>query len=322
MKDLFARLLAAATLAAALLAGLASVAQAQAPGPVLQQVVISGHRQRFDNPKAAAVVRYILIDPGNADPVRDGFAPLERKAVLVLYIGGDGTLNLGNGQTNTGSPNTLARNRYHFAAHGFVVAVVDAANDFNALPNGLIGHRLPESPLGDRYLKDLQAVMASLRARYPGLPIWGVGHSRGTVSAAVTAVAVTPPADGLVLASSVTGPDPASEELSRVALETIAAPVLIASHRDDQCPNTRPEDSKALQERFTASPLVHFSQFEGGSAPLSDPCNALAPHGFFGIDQKVVDAVAKRIARAVSGTGEQEADHRRDREADRAGRPF
>jgi hypothetical protein len=32
----------------------------------------------------------ISYRPGNADPVRDGFTPLERIAVLVLYIGGDG----------------------------------------------------------------------------------------------------------------------------------------------------------------------------------------------------------------------------------------
>ena len=36
-------------------------------------------------------MRYILIDPGNADPTRDGFMPIERTAVPVLYIGGDGT---------------------------------------------------------------------------------------------------------------------------------------------------------------------------------------------------------------------------------------
>src|SRR3954471_19028477 len=59
MKTLFVKRLAAAALVAGLLAELVPIASAQAPGPVLQQVVISGHRQRFDNPKAAAVVRYI-----------------------------------------------------------------------------------------------------------------------------------------------------------------------------------------------------------------------------------------------------------------------
>jgi len=281
---------------ALLLAAFSLVAQAQVPlpGPVLQQVVISGHRLRFNgDTNAPAVVRYILIDPGNADPIRDGFMPLERVAVLVLYVGGEGTLGFTPNQVNTGSPNTVARNRYHFAAEGFVVAVVDAANDFNARVGGLAGRRL-----GPVHLLDLQAVMADLRARYPGLPIWGVGHSRGTLSAAVTAVSVEPPADGLVLISSLTG-DPANptEDLSQVAIESITGPALIVSHQGDVCAFTLPEDSRALTKRFTASERAKFRQFNGGSNPLSDPCDPLAPHGFFGIDQKVVDAITKWIRR-------------------------
>lgn len=273
---------------------LAAHAQAPLPAPVLQAVQVPVNRARVPGTGVGPVfVRYILIDPGNADPVRDGFTPLERIAVLVLYIGGDGTLNLGAGQVNTGSPNTVARNRYHIAAEGFVVAVVDAANDFNISPIGLSGRRL-----GAAHLADLQAVMADLRGRYPGLPIWGVGHSRGTLSAAVTAVSVSPPADGLVLMSSLTG-DPANptEDLSQVDLESITGPALIVSHQGDVCAFTNPEDSKALTKRFTASERAKFRGFNGGSAPLTDPCDALAPHGFFGIDQRVVDAVTKWIRR-------------------------
>lgn len=275
-------------------AGLPSISFAQAPGPVLQQVQVPVNRARIPGAGTGPVfVRYILIDPGNADPVRDGFMPIERVALLALYIGGDGTLNLGAGQVNTGSPNTLARNRYHFAAEGYVVAVVDAANDFNATPTGLGGRRL-----GPQHLADLRAVMADLRARYPGLPIWGVGHSRGTLSAAVTALSVEPPADGLVLMSSLTG-DPATptEDLSQLELESILGPALIVSHQGDLCAFTNPEDSRALRKRFGASARAKFRGFNGGSAPLSDPCDPLAPHGFFGIDQKVIDAVTKWVRR-------------------------
>ncbi len=135
-----------ATTAAAvalLLAAFSFGAQAPLPSPVLQQVEVPVNRARVPGSGTGPVfVRYILIDPGNADPTRDGFMPIERTAVLFLYIGGDGTLNLGAGQVNTGSPNTVARNRYHFAAEGYVVAVVDAANDFNNTAIGLQGRRL------------------------------------------------------------------------------------------------------------------------------------------------------------------------------------
>ena len=176
------------------------------------------------------------------------------------------------------------------------MAVVDAASDFLALAGGLRGHRLPTSLHGDKHLQDLTAVMNDLRLRYPALPLWAVGTSRGTVSAAVTATAAVPPADGVVLTSSLTGPDP-FEDLSGVNLESVGGPALIVSHRDDGCPITKPEDSRALKGRLSASPRVRMLLFHGGSAPLSDPCDPLSGHGFFGIEQRVIEAITKWIKR-------------------------
>jgi hypothetical protein len=288
----------------ALLAGHSTVTQAQVPAPgpeVVRAIELTLTRARVPNSGTAPLrLRYMLIDPGNADPVRDGFMPLERVAVLVLFIGGDGAMNFTAGQLNTGSPNTVARNRYHFAAEGYVVALIDAATDFNASGIGLRNRRF-----GTAHLEDLGVLMADLRDKYPTLPIWAVGHSRGTLSAGVMATqSVTPagrvvvPADGLVLLSSLTG-DPATptEDLSRLDLESVSAPALIVSHLGDSCAFTNPEDSRALRQRFIASERAKFRGFEGGSTPLTDPCDPLAPHGFFGIDQKLVDAVTKWIRR-------------------------
>ena len=267
---------------ALLLAAFSAGAQAQLPPPaVLQQIQVPVDRARVvvcpDPVPDPVSVRYILIDPGNAILSRDGFAPQERVAVLMLFIGGNGTLDLQPGQLNTGSPNFVARNRNHIAAEGFVVAVIDAANDFNDRPNRLQGRRLSLA-----HLADLRAVLRDLRKKYPDLPVWAVGHSRGTLSAAVSAAMSTevtpegvfPPSDGLVLLSSFTG-DPANvtEDLSRIDIESIPAPALIVSHQGDVCAFTLPEDSRALTKRFVASERAKFRQFNGGSNPLSDPCD-------------------------------------------------
>jgi len=282
-----------------------AVWQAHAAEPVIQVVEINGHRPRFDNVNPA-FVRYLLIDPGNADPAVDGFAPIVPKVVLMLFTGGDGRLNLSPGQQNSGSTNFLVRARYHFAAEGYAVAVVDAASDFlahdhadaidNGFPHGsgLRGHRLPDRLHGDKYLLDLAAVMEDLRSRYPGLSLWAVGTSRGTISAAVAAANVSPPPDGIVLTSSLTGPSDVGD-LKSADLEAIAVPALIVSHKDDQCSVTKPDDSRALKKRLTASPRVQVILFNGGSAPLSDACDPLAPHGYFGIEQKVIDVITSWI---------------------------
>jgi hypothetical protein len=286
-----------------------AIREAHSAGPVIQVVEINGHRTRFDNANPASA-RYLLIDPSNADPAIDGFAPTDPIAVLMLFIGGDGTLNLTLTQQNTGSTNFLARTRYHFAAEGYVVALVDAASDFLAHNHddtrdangflhgsGLRGHRLPNRLHGDKYLQDLAAVMNDLRGRYPNLPLWAVGTSQGTISAAVAAADLSPPPDGIVLTSSLTGPS-ALGDLQSVDLEVINVPALIVTNEDDGCSVTKPDDSKAVKMRFTASPRVQVRTFDGESTPLSDPCESLSGHGFFGIEQKVIEAVTKWIKRA------------------------
>ena len=297
-----------AVLAFALLPFVSSAQTPEDPPEVIEQVAIPLNLPRTRIPgtdtEVPLEVRYILIDPGNAIPARDDFTPLERTAVLMLFIGGDGTLDLRPDQINTGSQNFLARNRHHLAAEGFVVAVIDAATDFNERIGGVLGHRRPDRPLGGRYLHDLSVVMADLRTRYPRTPLWAVGNSRGTVSAAVTGLHVNPPADGLVLTSSFTGPN-ANEELGRLPLEAFEGPVLIVSHEADGCAFTRPADSEALVARFAASEKVQYKTFDGGSAPLTNSCDALAPHGFFGIDQKVVESITRWIRGREDGARSQ-----------------
>jgi len=284
-------------MAAALFGGAQFPVSAAQAGPLVQVVELSGYRPRFDGSPGTLISRYLLIDPGNAVPA-DGFAPLDPVTVLMLFVGGSGKLGLAPGQQNVGSTNFLARTRHHFAAERTIVALVDAASDFLDLGEGLSGHRQPQQPFGDEYVQDLAAVMHDLRTRYPALPLWAVGTSRGTIGAAVAAAHVSPAPDGIVLTSSLTGPS-TTGDLQTVALAPISVPVLVVAHKADQCAVTKPGDARTLKRRFTSSPRVQMLTFNGYSAPLSDACDPLAPHGFFGIEQKVVEAITKWIRHAA-----------------------
>jgi pimeloyl-ACP methyl ester carboxylesterase len=95
-------------------------------------------------------------------------------AAVVLFAGGNGALHLGTGRLGLGG-NFLVRNRARFAEHGLLVAVVDAPSD---RPDGLDGFRTTAA-----HADDVRAVIAALRAE-AALPVWLVGTSMGTVSAA------------------------------------------------------------------------------------------------------------------------------------------
>jgi len=124
-----------------------------------------------------------------------------------------------------------------------------------------------------------------------------VGTSRGTISAARAAAELASPADGLVLTSPLTGPSGAGD-LGGVDLESVVAPALVVTNKNDACPVTRPEDAADLKKRLVSSERVRVLFFKGGSQPLTDSCDSLSSHGFFGIEQRVIDAVAKWIKHA------------------------
>ena len=84
-------------------------------------------------------------------------------------------------------------------------------------------------------------------------------------------------------------------DLESANLESIVVPVLIVTHQDDACSVTKPDDSKILKRRFAASPRVQVHIFNGGSTSLSSPCDPLSAHGYFGTEQKVIDAITKWV---------------------------
>ncbi len=118
-------------------------------------------------------------------------------ASLILFAGGDGQLGLATWATGGGKRgNFLVRSRALFAERGFLAAVVDAPSDRTA--DGLTGFRSTEA-----HTQDIAGVIAFLKQR-ADVPVWLVGTSMGTVSAANAAARVPQNVHGLVLTSSVT----------------------------------------------------------------------------------------------------------------------
>jgi pimeloyl-ACP methyl ester carboxylesterase len=217
----------------------------------------------------------------------------EPVASVILFSGGGGNLRLAQRAGAVTSTNFLVRNRQRFARHGFLVAVIDAPSDRES--DGLTLFRSTAA-----HAHDVRAVIDELRRMSPA-PVWLVGTSMGTVSAANAAARLAggPGApDGLVLSSSVTRASRKEREsLDDVKLAAISVPTLIVHHKEDACPVTPYRDAVALPKALTASPRVELVTFEGGDPAQSPVCEPQAAHGFFGLDAAVVE----RIARFMGG---------------------
>ncbi len=225
------------------------------------------------------VTQFFMLVRPEGDPV----------VSAVLFTGSGGNLRLAQrGGVGSGS-NFLVRNRARLAAHGVLVAVIDAPSDRES--EGLTLFRSTAA-----HAQDVQAVIEALRRLSPA-PVWLVGTSMGSVSAANAAgrLAGTPAApDGLVLTSSVTRPSRREREsLSDVRLGAVTARTLIVHHKDDACPVTPYRDAAALPRELKASARVAFLTIEGGDPAQSGACEPLSAHGFFGLDAGVIEHIAR-----------------------------
>ena len=250
-------------LAAAFFAWIGATTQAQTPQSVVDIPTRPGVSQRL-----------LLLEPPSP------------KAAVVLFAGGHGGLQLfPNGPMKWGEGNFLVRTRQLFADQGLLVAVLDAPSDRQAPPY-LGGFR--QTP---EHAADVKGVIAWLRQK-SGLPVWLVGTSRGTQSVAYLATALTggDAPDGIVLTSSVLN-DPRSRGLLAMPLERIRMPVLVVHHEQDGCAVCAFADVPALMAKLGSAPKTALLSFKGG-ASRGDPCEAMAYHGYNGIEREVVQQTA------------------------------
>lgn len=214
-------------------------------------------------------------------------------AAVILFAGGHGNLALSAAGIGWGQGNFLVRNRQRFADQGFLVAVIDAPSDRAA--EGLVRFRASRE-----HAEDVRSVIAALR-RIAEVPVWLVGTSMGTVSAANAAARLREGgANGLVLTASVTRYSrQMAESLDDVGLAAITVPTLMVHHKDDACGVTRYQDAAFTVKELRRAPRVELRAFAGGDPPRSEPCEALSAHGFLGLDAEVVAAVAAWITGAT-----------------------
>lgn len=221
--------------------------------------------------------------------------------VLVLLPGGGGHVDLDErGCARALKGNWLVRSLPVFHAAGFLTALVDAPSDHGG-EDGLAGFRIAEA-----HAQDIGRVIADVRARVKTQrPLWLVGTSRGTISAANAASRLAGAAapDGLVLSSPVTAGARArkawvAQSVFDLPLEAIRMPVLMVGHADDSCVRS----PAALMERIAArtegarEQVVTVTGGPGAQKAAGiDACEGRSPHGFLGQEAEVVAGIARFV---------------------------
>jgi len=221
---------------------------------------------------------YLILTPEN--PV----------ATVILFAGYGGYLDITKWGIQQPSRNFLVRSRELFAARNFITVVIDTPSDFSST-EGILGWRATKT-----HAQDLQKVISTLR-QTTDTPLWLIGTSRGTISVANAAARLQENGpDGIVLTATVVdagGRNPGY--VGDVDLEKIRVPTLIVHHDEDDCVVCDFYTAKQLPSKINNASRIEFIAVSGGHPAQTRACGPLSEHGFFGIEETVIDRIVAWI---------------------------
>ncbi|MFG1428916.1 alpha/beta hydrolase [Roseixanthobacter glucoisosaccharinicivorans] len=237
------------------------VAKDVAAGGIVRDLMVNGQQQRL-----------VLLSPP---------AP---RATLVMLPGGTGKIGIRCDGTFAHPANFLVRTRALWLARGYAVLIPDAPVD-----RTLRGRRSTPA-----YAQTVRALVAFARD-HADRPVFLVGTSQGSI-AAMNGAATLRQGEiaGVVLTESVSRLGASGETVFDAHPEAVTVPVLVVANADDGCFVAPPQDAPKIAAHLTTAPSAQVLNLSGGVLK-SKPCGSLSPHGYYGIEDKAVAAIAAWI---------------------------
>lgn len=208
-------------------------------------------------------------------------------ATVVLFSGGGGGYGRIGGDGWPAGGNFLIRTGRHWASHPFNVVMVGRASDGIDLSLGFVR-------TGEKHAADNLAIFKTIRLQSTA-PIWVIGTSMGTISAAAAAIQDGHSLiSGVVLTSSILAYKiPGAVPTQK--LGSIRAPTLVVHHANDACWACPPREAANLAAALSQAPIKKTILVNGGDGATGDPCEPMHHHGFVGVQEDTVDRIAAWI---------------------------
>ncbi len=240
------------------------------------------------SPLPAVPVITRVVDPGAADGGTGRMlylSPAHPRATLVMLPGGIGRIGIRPDGSLAHGDNFVVRTRLSWTTRGYAVLIPDAAGGVD-----LRGSRSTPS-----YGAVVERMVRYARRLAP-VPVVLLGTSQGTIAATNGAASSAPDAGptglaALVLTETVSrGGRLSAETVFDAHPNAVRVPTLIVANEDDACDVAPPQAAGRIAAAFTAAPRVDVAKVSGGGR--SDrPCGSRSPHGYDGIENRVIDLI-------------------------------
>jgi hypothetical protein len=233
-------------------------------------------------PVSAAELLELSIRPGVTQRIFLVAPSAPPSWVVVLFAGDDGNVSVSASGPTRMQGNFVVRTAPYWADHGDAYAIFDA-------PSDSAGGMQDVFRLSADASTDVVAVVSELRKRYPDAKVALIGTSRGTITVGNVLKRHPELADAFVLTSPVTQANRGQAGLSGLGWKGNKARVLVLSNENDGCQVSPPGAAKQIAEE-NGFDFISVSSSTGGGDRRSD-CKAQSPHGFLGIEMKVLDSI-------------------------------
>jgi pimeloyl-ACP methyl ester carboxylesterase len=234
-------------------------------------------------PAPAADESVFDLPLSNGDHQRVLFAPVRSaRGTIVMLPGGAGDVGLRRDGDIRHDDNFVIRTRTLWNRHGYNVLIPDTIDGANL-------RGLRSSPNYGRLVDDLAAFARQKGQR----PVFLLGTSQGSIAAMNGAAhAASGSIAGVVLTESVSVMGGSGETVFDAAPQRVRAPALIVANQDDACNVAPPGAAPRIAAAMTGSRDVRVLRVSGGTTQSAKACGSLTPHGYYGIEGRVVDAIA------------------------------
>ncbi|QWD94566.1 alpha/beta hydrolase [Polynucleobacter sp. MG-Unter2-18] len=200
------------------------------------------------------------------------------KAVVLLFIGGDGVLDLKSDGSTT-KQNPLNRSAGLWQQYGINSVLVDSPYDLGDARRGNVRGK-------SEHIARVESVVKYYRNKF-NVPVWIFGHSMGTVTAVQFA-------NQSEKSGAVAGIIIAGTHIGETLGNNFSKPVMAIHHQKEACAATPISASESIikgRSKETKSELVMID----GGEDVGLPCMGLAYHGFNKVEDQMVNAAAKFI---------------------------
>lgn len=219
-------------------------------------------------------------------------APASSRATIIMLPGGSGDIGLTRDGDIRHGHNFLVRTRATWMAKGYTVLIPDWIDR-----QSLRGVRSSAD-----YAADEEELIRYARLQSP-LPIFLLGTSQGSIAAAnMAAHSTSNGIAGVILTESVSIVGGSHETVFDAPLGDIRVPALVVANKDDRCDVAPPSEAAKIAAAMIHSPDVRVVEVSGGIDRSDRACGSLSPHGYYGIEDKVVGIIGGWIDAHIADT--------------------